>query len=578
MPEPVLAGSLTALRAEGRLLTKVDALPVLVVLDGDEAFAIEDRCPHLGFPLRHGTVESGMVTCHWHHARFDLRSGCTFDLWADDAIGFDVRLDPDADAVWVSPRATGDRVGALHERLRQGLESGLTLVVAKAVGGLLDAGVGAAEIVDTGIAFGLANREDGWSGGLTVLVAMANLLPHLDADDRPLALVHGLMEVSRSTAGQPPRFPVPPLAATDLPAARLAGWYRRFIETRSADAAERALATALAAHAAGRLSFADVEAMLTAAATDHVLLDDGHTLDATNKALEAVGHVGPARAAEVLTSLVRQTARADREEESGEWRHPRDLAALLASATAELPQRWAEGRPRPPLDEARLEPLAWTLLEAEPDAVVDALLGAMAEGATGEQLGRVVAYAAALRIVRFHTRNDFGDWNTVHHAFTTANALHQALVRVPTPELLRGVLHSALRVHLDRFLNVPAARLPVAVKGDLDDLAACWDAQGGVDEAADIVAGFLRDGGDRRAVIAALGHALLAEDAGFHWYQVVEAGTRQALAWPAGSEPSTLVLAAVARFLAAHTPTRRERPTVVRTAARLRRGEALFED
>ena len=52
---------------------------------------------------------------------------------------------------------------------------------------------------------------------------------------------------------------------------------------------------------------------------------------------------------------------------------------------------------------------------------------------------------------------------------------------------------------------------------------------------------------------------------------------RQSLAWPDGSEESALVLAAVARFLAAHTPTRRELPTVVRMAARLRRGEPVYE-
>ena len=39
----------------------------------------------------------------------------------------------------------------------------------------------------------------------------------------------------------------------------------------------------------------------------------------------------------------------------------------------------------------------------------------------------------SLRIMRFHVQNDFGDWNTVHHAFTAANALHQALARAPTP-------------------------------------------------------------------------------------------------------------------------------------------------
>src|SRR5207237_7137431 len=88
----VRAGSLADLRLAGRLLTKVGTIPVVVFWHDDTAFAIEDRCPHLGFPLHQGTVEAGLVTCHWHHARFDLVSGCTLDLWADDARGFDVEL------------------------------------------------------------------------------------------------------------------------------------------------------------------------------------------------------------------------------------------------------------------------------------------------------------------------------------------------------------------------------------------------------------------------------------------------------------------------------------------------------
>ena len=197
---------------------------------------------------------------------------------------------------------------------------------------------------------------------------------------------------------------------------------------------------------------------------------------------------------------------------------------------------------------------------------------------SAEELGRALAYAAALRITRFHLNNDPGDWNSVHHAFTTANALHRALCRQPTPELLRGVVHGALRVYLDRFLNVPAARLPMATSGALDDLAACWDVQGAVDDAGAAAYGFLRAGGQREALIAALGHTLVQEDAGFHWFQVVEAGARQAMSWPEGSEESALILAGVARFLAAHTPTRRELATVVRTAARMRRGEVLFAE
>ena len=79
--DAVRAGTFDDLRRDGRLLTKVGSLPVLVVWHGDRPYAIEDRCPHLGFPLHQGTVEAGLLTCHWHHARFDLVSGCTLDPW-----------------------------------------------------------------------------------------------------------------------------------------------------------------------------------------------------------------------------------------------------------------------------------------------------------------------------------------------------------------------------------------------------------------------------------------------------------------------------------------------------------------
>jgi nitrite reductase/ring-hydroxylating ferredoxin subunit len=38
----------------------------------------------MGFPLDLGSADDGILTCHWHHARFDHESGCAFDLWADD--------------------------------------------------------------------------------------------------------------------------------------------------------------------------------------------------------------------------------------------------------------------------------------------------------------------------------------------------------------------------------------------------------------------------------------------------------------------------------------------------------------
>src|SRR3954469_18967411 len=172
------AGSFDELRKTGRLLTKLGTQPVCVLWDGDAAYTVDDRCPHLGFPLHRGTVEQGMVTCHWHHARFDLSSGCTLDPFADDVRAYDVTV---ADGrVYVNVGPDPDATAHLRKRLVDGLEQDLTLVTAKAVLGLLEAGVGADEIVRIGVDFGSRYRREGWGAGLTVLIAMANLLPQLD--------------------------------------------------------------------------------------------------------------------------------------------------------------------------------------------------------------------------------------------------------------------------------------------------------------------------------------------------------------------------------------------------------------
>ena len=82
-------------------------------------------------------VENGLLTCHWHHARFDLASGGTLDPFADDVRAHEVEVDGSDVIVVLRPRA--DPAGHHLHRLEEGLEQGLTLVMAKAVLGLFEA-------------------------------------------------------------------------------------------------------------------------------------------------------------------------------------------------------------------------------------------------------------------------------------------------------------------------------------------------------------------------------------------------------------------------------------------------------
>jgi nitrite reductase/ring-hydroxylating ferredoxin subunit len=170
----VTIGTLDELRQAGCLTGKVGAQPICVFWSEGAAFGLDDRCPHLGFPLHRGTVESGLVTCHWHNARFDLSSGGTLDPWADDVRAYPVDIEDGQVSVVIEPEP--DRTGYLQHRLEEGLEQGITLVMAKAVLGLLTAGVTAGDIVRAGVDFGTHYRQAGWGAGLTETPARRRLL------------------------------------------------------------------------------------------------------------------------------------------------------------------------------------------------------------------------------------------------------------------------------------------------------------------------------------------------------------------------------------------------------------------
>ena len=110
--------------------------------------------------------------------------------------------------------------------------------------------------------------------------------------------------------------------------------------------------------------------------------------------------------------------------------------------------------------------------------IVDALRAAIRAGATPVDLGRSLAYGAALRVARFGNANEHADWDTAHHVFTYANAIHQMLKRIGTADTdsyvtaVRGILHGAMALYLTRYLNVPPARMPSEDGEQLDDLPA----------------------------------------------------------------------------------------------------------
>ena len=63
----------------GRALPVADRM-VAVFRQGDQFYAIDDLCPHMGASLAEGAVEGDIVACPWHGWRFCIKDG----TWQDN--------------------------------------------------------------------------------------------------------------------------------------------------------------------------------------------------------------------------------------------------------------------------------------------------------------------------------------------------------------------------------------------------------------------------------------------------------------------------------------------------------------
>jgi nitrite reductase/ring-hydroxylating ferredoxin subunit len=574
----IRVAGLAELKEKNCIVVRGEDRPIAVFYNDGNIHAVDNRCPHLGFPLHKGTVSDGILTCHWHHARFDLSSGCTFDIFAGDVPTTKTEI-RDGE-VWVASKFPTDNRERERRQLQESMARSVGLGIGKATIALLQAGAPVSDIVREGALFGAHNR-DGWSPGMTILTSLANLAPHLPEEEKYLALYLGLGAVASDCNGQPPRRERHALEGTEVSFETLKRWFRYWNTVRHRDAAERTLLSAIEIATPAQLTD-----LLLSAATDRYYSDAGHALDFVNKSLEVLDVIGWEYSAQILPTVVRQLVAARGGEEMNSWRHPLDLMPLLETAFEKLPSWFENGAGKNWSEEAKL---AQDILSDEPQQIIDALQAAICAGAKPLQLSKALCYAAALRIARFGTANEFGDWITALHTFTYCNALHQSLRRMAESdsvfcEATRGIFHGAMSVYLDRFLNVPPTPLPQKMEDEPEDAATLrakflglLDTQHSVDAGARIVARYLSLGYSTEDLIVTFTRAVVREDAEFHTFQMLEASIQQWKEWGNTNEGAHILIA-LARYLAAHSPTQRTQLQTAMIALRLHRGEILHEE
>ena len=76
MAEWVRAAHESELLTEGLgYAVKVSGLQIALFRWEGRIYAVEDLCPHLGFPLSEGVMQSGEIICSWHGWHVRLEDG-----------------------------------------------------------------------------------------------------------------------------------------------------------------------------------------------------------------------------------------------------------------------------------------------------------------------------------------------------------------------------------------------------------------------------------------------------------------------------------------------------------------------
>jgi nitrite reductase/ring-hydroxylating ferredoxin subunit len=570
------AASLAELQEKRIMTVRGEDRPLLLCSHEGNVFALDNRCPHMGFPLNKGSVQEGILTCHWHHARFDLRTGCTFDLWADDAPAFEVCLNGDDILVSRRPRQQVDS-SFYFARLRRGLEQNIGLVEAKNIVALLARGEPVHGIVREIARYGAHNHRV-WKDGMTTLTAVARLSPWLSETTLIYALSFAARKVGANCEGQPVRHSPGGLHGESYDEERLSRWTSHWAKVRHDDGAERTLLAALDSgltrEALNRLIFGSLQ--------ERVYADGGHALDLSNKAFELLDLIGWEHAPEILPLIVEYLTQSQSEEERGAWRAPRDLIELIREAEQDLRKHQLATRP-----EGFCRPDFYReLLQEDPCLILSKITATLIDGVQFIEITRHLALAAAWRLARFPESNDIDDWFGPMHTFSFCNGLYQVLARGGADaNVLRGMYHAAMSIYVDRFLNIPRAQLPgetpletlpTAADLLLKAILSSLDQRKGWSEAPSLVVRYLRLGHPEPDLVDTLTFATVREDLDFHKLQVIESCATQAQLWPAGSIERELLYTAAARHLAAHCPTHRSSSQSVAVALRLHRGEEIY--
>ena len=95
--EKVKVGNTSQIPPGSMVKTSVNGLDIMVVNIDGQYYATDDTCTHAGASLSEGTLDGCNITCGWHGAQFDCKTGnlSKFPAKIRDLTSYTVKIESD---------------------------------------------------------------------------------------------------------------------------------------------------------------------------------------------------------------------------------------------------------------------------------------------------------------------------------------------------------------------------------------------------------------------------------------------------------------------------------------------------
>lgn len=408
---------------------------------GDAFYAVDNRCPHEGYPLSEGHVDAGcLLTCNWHNWKFRLRDG-TNVLGGDDVRAYATKVEDGY--VWV------DLADPTPDTIEAKILAGLAVAfekqefdrICRELTRLhfndLDPMAAVRQAMEWShdrFEFGFVHCYAATADWLTLAKRFAK---RHDGSWEPqlICLAESIDHMAHDALRHPP-YPYPEAGEAFAADA--------FVAAVEAEQHDRAVGMVVRGLADG-LHWEDMHAAFAEAALAHYN-DFGHSLIYTYKTAQLLDHLGQSVERFLLPTLARHLCYTTREDLLPEFSgYAPALAALQHLQAAE-----ARTSPPPlPFPASIHQACDWVVEHAPhhaPEAIYDRLLESLARN--------LLHYDARYDAAYHHPVKDNVSWLGFTHGITFANAVRSQCAHFP-PLWPAGLLQMACFVGRNRrYLDV----------------------------------------------------------------------------------------------------------------------------